>query len=365
LAESWSQTPVVQEIAATLPRNRPSDERGDKAVGIPALLRHLEVRAGMMMKPLMYASRIPALLDQPLVGGFGMPAVDEYELGKWLQMAAKLERAHRITLGWLRSSLAGYPILLPPQLAPSTPLTTREMTPRYIWHKEELASGLNQRIAPPSVPDLLGADAMGASQLDRAARQVSQALTKSQAWVDFDSAQPALDDDAKEALRAARRELKERLSAEALDDHEPNLALPRAEFRSHTMNEVVKSLSGPARVYADAFGEVDRLLDLTMGDIFGELVLFGEPWRLPVFNVETPKPGEPIVGFETKPMGPFLTSGQILWLTTEAVTDAVRIESRTMKMDQVEGMRDHFEARALLNTGEAWPVPAMAKDDPH
>ncbi|MCO4253889.1 hypothetical protein [Pseudarthrobacter cellobiosi] len=368
LADAWSQTPVVQEIAATLPRNRPLDERGDKAVGIPALVQHLEVRAGMMMKSLMYGSRIPALLDQPLVAGFGMPAVGQDELDKWLQMAAKLEGAHRITLGWLRSSLAGYPILLAPQLAPSTPLTTGEMTPRYIWPREEFAYGLNQRVAPPSVPELLGADSMGASQLDQAARDVSQALTKSQAWVDFDSALHALDDAAKVALRAARRELKERLSAEALDNHEPNLALPRAEYRSHSMNEVVESLSGPARVYADAFGEVDRLLDLSLGDIFGELALFGEPWRVPVFNVETPTPGEPIVGFETKPIGPFLTTGQILWLTTEAVADAVRIESHTMKMDQVEGMQDHFEARVLLKTGEAWPAPTIqipSNDDLH
>lgn len=367
LAEAWSQTPVVQEIATTLPRNCPLDERGDKAVGIPALVQHLEVLAGMVMKPLMYASRIPALLYQPLVAGFGMPAVDRDELDKWLQMAAKLEGAHRITLGWLRSSLAGYPLLRAPQLAPGAPLTTGEMTPRYIWFKEEFASGLNQRVAPPSVPDLLGADAKGASQLDQAAREVSQALTKSQAWVDFDSALSALDDDAKEALRAARRELKERLSAEALDDHEPNLALPRAEYRSHAMNEVVESLSGTARVYADAFGEVDRLLDLTMGDIFGELVLFGEPWRVPVFNVETPTPGEPIIGFETKPIGPFLATGQILWLATEAVADAVRIESHTMKMDQLEGMQDHFEARVLLKTGEAWPAPTiqiLSKDGP-
>ncbi|MHA7190522.1 hypothetical protein ACX80N_09565 [Arthrobacter sp. MDT2-16] len=367
LAEAWSQTPVVQEIAATLPRNRPLNERGEKAVGIPALVQHLEVRAGMMMKPLMYASRIPALLNQNFVAGFGMPAVDQDELGKWLQMTARLEGAHQITLGWLRSSLAGYPLLRAPQLAPNTPLTTREMTPRYVWLKEEFASGLNQRVAPPSVPDLLGADATGASQLDQAARDVSQALTKSQAWVDFNSALCALDDDTKEALRAARRELKVRLSAEALDDHEPNLALPRAEYRSHTIKEVVESLSGPARVYADAFGEVDRLLGLTIGDIFGELVLFGEPWRVPVFNVETPTPGEPIVGFEMRPIGPFLTAGQIIWITTEAVADAVRIESHTMKMDQVEGMQDHFEARVLLKTGEAWPAPTihiLSKDDP-
>ncbi|WP_138414092.1 hypothetical protein [Sinomonas gamaensis] len=367
LADAWSQTPVVQEFAATLPRNLPLHERGDKAVGIPALVEHLEGHARMMMKPLMYASRIPALLDQPLLAGFGMPVVDQGELDKWLQMAAKLEGAHWSTLGWLRSSLAGYPILRAPQLAPSTPLTTGEMTLRYIWRKQEFASGLNQRAAPPSVPDLLGADSMGASQLDQAAREVSQALTKSQAWVDFDAALAALDEDAKAALRAARRELKERLSADAVDDHEPNLALPRAEYRSHTMNEVVESLLGPARVYADAFGEVDRLLDLTMGDIFGELVLFGEPWQISVFNVETPVPGEPIVGFETKPIGPFLATGQILWLTTQAIADAARIESHTMNMDQVEGMQDRFEARILVNTGEAWPAPTTqisSKDDP-
>lgn len=367
LAEAWSHTPVVQEIAATLPRNRPLDERGDKAVGIPALLQHLEVCAGAVMKPLMYASRIPALLDQPLVAGIGKPAIDREELDKWLQMAAKLESAHRSTLGWLRSSLSGYPLLRAPQLAPSAPLTTREMTPRYIWFKEDFASGLNQRGAPPSVPDLLGVDARGASQLDQAARDVSLALKKSQTWSDFDGALSALDDDAKEVLRAARHELKERLSAEALDNHEPNLALPRAEYRSYTMNEVVESLSGPARVYADSFGEVDRLLDLTMGDIFGELVMFGEPWRVPVFNIEAPSPGELIIGFETTSFGPFLTTGQVLWLTTEVVADAVRIESHTMKMDQVEGTKFHFEARVLLKTGEAWPAPTiqmLSKDDP-
>ncbi|MDT0168899.1 hypothetical protein [Pseudarthrobacter sp. BRE9] len=54
-----------------------------------------------------------------------------------------------------------------------------------------------------------------------------------------------------------------------------------------------------------------------------------------------------------------MATGQILWLTTEAVMDAVRIESRTMKMDQAEGMQDHFEARVLVNTREAWPAPTM------
>lgn len=367
LADAWSQTPLVQELAATLPRNQPLEKRGDSAVGIPALLQHLDIRGGMMMKPLMYASRIPALLNQPLLAGLGMPAIDQDELREWLQTAVKLEGAHRITLGWLRASLAGYPMLRAPQLARNTPLTTEEMTTRYIWSKEEFASGLNQLPAPPSVPDLLGADSMGALELDEAARQVSRALTTSRAWVDFHGAHHSLNDDAKEALRSARRELRQRLSAGALDDHEPNLAILRAEYRSHTITEVVHSLAGSERIYADAFSEVDRLLDLTMGDIFGELVLFGEPWRIPVFNVETPTPGEPIVGFETKPIAAFLTTGQILWLTSEAITDAVRVELHSINMDQVDGTHDYFEARVLLNTGEGWPssttqIPSI--DDP-
>lgn len=367
LAEAWSQTPLVQEVSATLPRNQPLKKRGDEAVGIPALVQHLDLHAGMMMKPLMYASHIPALLNQPFPAGRGMPAVDHDELCDWLQKAAKLEAAHLVTLGWLRASLAGYPNLRAPQLAPGTPLTTEEMTPRSIWSKEEFASGLSQRLAPPTVPGLLGADSQGALELDEAARHVSRELTKSRAWVEFHGALDALDDHAKEALHASRRELTERLSAEALDNHDPNFVLPRAEYRMHTMTDVVESLTGPARTYSEAFGEVDRLLDLTRCDIFGELVLLGEPWCVPVFNVETPTPGVPIVGFEMPSVGAFVATGQILWLKNEAVTDAVRVESHSMKMDQVEGMHDHFEARVLLNTGEGWPastIQVLSNDGP-
>jgi hypothetical protein len=30
-----------------------------------------------------------------------------------------------------------------------------------------------------------------------------------------------------------------------------------------------------------------------------------------------------------------------------------------MKMDQAEGMQDHFETRVLVNAREAWPAPTM------
>jgi hypothetical protein len=172
-----------------------------------------------------------------------------------------------------------------------------------------------------------------------------------------------LDEVGKVALREARRELTERLLEEAVDDHEERLALPRAEYRDHTTAEVIDSLTGSAREYADAFDGVHELLTLVVCDIFGELALFGEPWPVPVLNLETPEPGQPIVAFEGQgAAGLFLTTGQVLWLSNESVTDAVRIETKSMKFD-VEGLRDHFEARVLIGTGEGWPASTVQLPD--
>jgi hypothetical protein len=177
----------------------------------------------------------------------------------------------------------------------------------------------------------------------------------SSAWIRFHDSVDGLDEVGKVALRGARRELTERLSGEAVDDHEGSLALPRAEYREHTTAEVIDSLTGPAREYADAFNDVHELLTLVACDIFGELALFGEPWPVPVLNLETSEPGQQIVAFEANgATGLFLTTGQVLWLSNESVTDAVRIEAMSMKFD-VEGSRHHLEARVLTGTREGGP----------
>lgn len=362
LAELWSQTPLVRDFAATLPRNQGLENRGERAIGIRALLQHLEVSAGMMMKPLMLGSRVPVLLDQPLISR-GAPAVDHDEIATWLTMASRIEAAHRMTLAWLRSRLAGYPILRAPQLAPGTPLTTFEMTTQYIWTKRELSGGLNQMAAPPGPADLLGANASASKELDEAARHLVRAFEGSPAWIRFHDSLASLDEVGKVALREARRELTERLTEAAIDDHEEDLAWPRAEYRSHTVAEVVDSLTGSAREYADAFNDVHELLTLVACDIFGELALFGEPWPVPVLNLETPEPGQPIVAFEGQgAAGLFLAPGQVLWLSNESVADAVRIETKSMTFD-VEGVRNHFEARVLIGSGEGWPASTVQPPD--
>ncbi|SDR75505.1 hypothetical protein SAMN04488570_0275 [Nocardioides scoriae] len=358
LADAWSETPLVKDFAATLPRNQGFENRGDSATGIPALLQHLDMHAGMMMKPLMFGSRVPVLLDQPLISG-GTPAVDQSEIAAWLTMANQIETAHRMTLAWLRSRLAGYPILRAPQLAPGTPLTTFEMTIHYGWAKEEFSAGLNQLPAPPSVPNLLGAHVNASRELDEAARDLVRTLEVSPAWIRFHDSLDGLGEVGKVALRDARRELAERLSLEAVDDHEENFALPRAEYRAHTTAEVIDSLTDSARKYADAFNDVHKLLTLVACEIFGELALFGEPWPLPVLKLATPQPGQPIVAFEGQgAAGLFLDPGQVLWLSNESVPDAVRIETKSMKFD-VEGLRQHFQARVLIGTGEGWPASTI------
>ena len=115
-------------------------------------------------------------------------------------------------------------------------------------------------------------------------------LEGSPAWLRFHDSLNGLDDAGKLALRGARRELTERLSDAAVDEHEERLALPRAEFREHTTAEVIDSLAGSAREYADAFTGVQDLLTLVACDIFGELALFGEPWPVSVRNLEAPQP---------------------------------------------------------------------------
>lgn len=358
LADAWSETPGVKDLAATLPRNQQLQNRGLGATGIPALLQHLEAGARMMMKPLMLGSRVPALLDQPFFSQEAS-AVDPSELAAWVTMANQIEAAHRMTLAWLRSRLAGYPILRAPQLAPGTLLTTLEMTIHYIWTKEELSGGLNQIPAPPGVADLLGADANASRKLDEAARQLVASFEGSPAWLRFHDALGGLDETGKLALRAARRELTERLSDAAVEDHEERLALPRSEYRGNTTAEVIDSLAGSAREYADAFTGAQDLLTLVACDIFGELALFGEPWSVPVLNLEAPEPGQPIVAFEAQgATGIFLTTGQVLWLSNESVTDAVRIEAMSMTFD-VEGVRERCEARVLFGTAAGWPASTV------
>lgn len=358
LADVWSATPVVEEFASALPRRHLLKPVAKETNGVPELLKELTVSAGgLMHTPLMFGTRIPAILREPLFARSDRIEIDDVALNNWLQCAIKVEHAFRQTLGWLRSSLYGYPILRAPQLAPGTPLTTFELTNEFIWTKEERRSGLNQHLAPPSVPELLGADGPTRIALADAARQVAVRLQQSSTWNQFNISAKALTGDAKVVLRGAQRQLAKKLSSEKLNEYEETLAIPRSEFRAHEMTEVVEKLSGPARTYADTFGKVHALLRLTMCEVFGELAVFGEPWPIPATNLNTSEPGQPVVEFQSTPAAGVLVSpGQVVWLKNDSVPDAVRINGISLKFDLAQdGNDDEFIATVLLGTSEAWP----------
>lgn len=366
LADVWSETPVVKEFASALPRHHLVRSAAEDVGGVPQLLQELAAVAGSLMHiPLMFGSRIPMILQDPLFATrTATSKIDQRALKAWLQSAGKVETAFRYTLGWLRSSLSGYPILRAPQLAPGTPLTTFELTNHFIWTKDELRSGLNQRPAPPSVSQILGADRPTSISLDEGAREVAARLQESPAWTQFKVTANSLDEDAKVALREARRELTKRLSEESIDEHEEKLALPRSEYRAHTTAEVIGTLTGLARAYADAFGSVHALLSLTMCEVFGELAFYGEPWPIPVSKLGTPEPGQPVVEFDSTVATEFPVSpGQVVWLGSSAVVDAVRIDGISHHFDLVNDTETVLTARVLLGTREAWPVSMATLPD--
>ncbi len=361
LADAWSETPTVQEVAAKLPRNQGLQERGDRATGIPALLQFFESAvSGLVRSPLEHGSRLPALMADPNLADFGRPHVGDSEWTSWIQRAQRLECAHRNTLGWFRARLSGYPLLRAPQLASGTPYTTHEMTSEIIWSREELASGLVTQPAPPDVAHLLGADQPTERRINEACRELAAQLGQSDIWVHFDEASAALDRPAKEELHAARKELTARLSDDQLDKHEAELAVPRSQYRAHTTEDVIQSLSGAARVYADAFSAAHRLLGLVACDVFGELTMYGEPWSVPITNLATPEPGQAVVEFTTPgAIGPILACGQIIWPGDSPLADAVRIERKSFSFEQTNEMSCHFEGQVLLGTAAGWPASQM------
>jgi hypothetical protein len=312
------------------------------------------------MHPLRYGSRIPVLLRDLTIAGSGLPEVDASDLASFLQNARRIEQAHSVSLAWFRSSLPGYPMLRAPQLAPGSPFTTEEVTTKFVWHKQEFAAGLNVLSSPPNVADLLGADAKTRAALEAAARELSAQFGRSREWAEFDQSSHALDEQAKTDLLSARRELKRRLAEERVDEHEENLALPRLEYRTHITDDAIDALTGSARAYAAAFSRVDELLTLVACDVFSELAMYGEPWPVPVTNVEVTAAGKPVVEFECAGARALLLDvGQVLWMAGSAVSDAAMVERKTLNFDLAQGPSDRFGARVLRGTAEGWPASTM------
>lgn len=347
LADAWRQTPALDRFARDLPENAPQ-----RTPGVAGMLQRISAGApALTSNPLLLATRLPMAASV-------VPDIDEQQLRAkhrcWLEIARRVEAAHRRTIAWLRARLPMYPNLPAPQLTPGAPLTTPEFTDRLVWPLGERAEQLHLRDVPTEIAKLLQADAVTARALSGATRAVAAAFTDSPEWTAFGAATNVLESATRAELRAARTRARERLTAAAVDAYEPHFALPRAAYRVHVIREEIDGLTGDARAYANAFEACDGLIETAASLVFGQIACYsvrtmiatdlevvpGTPatvrYSTPAANLDLPRPGV------------------VAWLSDPLVPDAVLINGVTMSFQATGGASLSVSADVLADTAIAW-----------
>lgn len=347
-ARAWSGVPICATVAGQLPRNRVPGR-----AGLPGYLQELQAGGATLgSRPLQAGHLLPWWMQ-------GMPTAIsggvEAELATWLPQLQRVEEAHRLTVAWLRSRMPGYPVMPAPQLAPGTPWTTDEYSWQLGWAREERGRGLQFRPAPEGVAERLGAPAAMSGPLADTARAVADALGATEEWARLAGARLDLTSDVKAALSQARGSIRERLSVESVDAHEPRLAIRRAQYRESVVSEEIERLDGAAREYADAFGSAERLIELAASDVFGQLLMYGAPQTVHAARVEFDggTSSEPWVSFSAPELigG---TTGALLWVDDPLIADVVRVEGLNFSLDVTAKELVRCTAVILSETGQAW-----------
>ncbi|KRB65120.1 hypothetical protein ASE03_32595 [Kitasatospora sp. Root187] len=282
---------------------------------------------------------------------------DEAEWQTWLQAAGAVEAAHRSTIAWLRSRMPSYPQLPAPQLTPGTALTTTEYTYRLVWQPGERAAGLQRQDVPP-VGRLLQATPAQACTLAESARALAAAFQTSEEWQQLEATRAQLDEEALIALRQARGRLKERLAPEAIDAHEPKLALARHNYRCTVLAEELETLTGPAQHFADAFHRADMLIETAASDVFGQLAIYGLPIQLgKVTNIDL-EPGTPRRAHFTPENDLWLETGELVQIDDPLVDDTCLLTGMTINFGFGQEP-SRMTAQILPGTRSLWkPSPS-------
>jgi hypothetical protein len=337
-------------MTASLPDNAELHLRGTEAATVPSLLQ--EMRAGaaaLFVRPLLLGNVVEYMREHPLLGGGPGPRVDEETLNEWLQTAHAVESAHRTTLAWLRSRLPGYPILRVPQLAPDTHLTTQFFTASIVWLPTERAEGHQFDAAPRDVPEQLGATPTQATALYVGARQLADGLKATPEWDALNTARQQLTEADRTALMAAKRSVRGRLAA--IDDSDPDI-FQRDAFRRQQVREAIEELDGSPRTYCEAFDAINSLIEIAVGDAFGQLVAYGDPKTEVASNVDFPEPG--IVHVATKdPFGHY--PGDLIRIDDPLVTDALRVEGSVSQINLLDLKPSTLTLRILDGTSVWFP----------
>lgn len=345
-AKAWAAVPIFQRFASQLPRNAPQPTSG-----LPGLLQQIQAGDPFFgSRLLLHASHIPMMLHV-------IPGLDPGILGttwtSWLDDARSVETAHRDTVAWVRSRLRGYPLLPAPQLSPGTPLTTNKFTWRLIWTPGERSRQLQFQPAPPQASLALQATEVERRRLDNCARAVVAAFEDTDEWAHLAAATEALDGDARASLRSVRATLQQRLTAQAVDDHEPSLAMHRDSYRRVVLSEEIETLSGSAREYTDAFDAADQLVEKAASTVFGQLAAHGEPTRhVRPQDVELLPHRAVTFTLTDNVLPPEI--GSVAWIDDPLIPDAVHINAYNMSYERATGVAVSVSGSVLTGTATAW-----------
>lgn len=334
LADVWVKCPTVQALVAQLPL------LNDAQTGIPEALRNLDAGTSIVCRNPLATAMWEALAEiQPMV------ALDA-ELRTFLRSVAPIGHFLESTVGWIRSRLPLYPLIPAPQLAPSGYRCHEEYGLRLRWRKQLLQCGLQTMACPP------GASFLGLPERDvqSATTSLVLALENTPEWSAYEELSAQLTGEDRTALLAARREVEERLSPTKVDQFEPIRMARRERYRIDQVNEVVQTMTGRARDFADAFEQVDDLIDLVANDVFGQAVTIGAAIDVPqIADLETDGQSIKFTNKSETPVAP----GNLVSLRDPLVQDVVLIEDLSFVSDPVSGMVVSYRGRQLRGSASS------------
>ena len=334
LADVWVGSPRVQSLVAQLPL------LNNAQIGIPEALRNLDAGTSVVCRNPLSTAMWEALAEiQPMV-------VLDAELRTFLRSVAPIGHFLESTVGWIRSRLPLYPLIPAPQLATLGYRCHEEYGLRLRWRKQMVQAGLQSMACPP------GASFIGLTERDvqSATTSLLLALKNTQEWSAYKDLSAQLDGEDRAALLAARRDADDRLSPAKVDSFDPVRMARRERYRIDQVAEVVQTMTGKARDFADAFGLVDDLIDLVANDVFGQTVAIGAAIAVPqIADLEVDGQSVKFTNNSETPVAP----GNLVALPDPLVQDVVLIEDLYFASDPVSGMVVSFSGRPLRGSASS------------
>lgn len=334
-----NKSSLIHDLVDKLPGlQHPSDEISE------ALIR-LDGGTGMpSSRPLHNIHWENALVQLP---GFRMsPGVEQF-----LRRSNAIGYCMEAIVSWVRSRLPMFPLIPVPQLASKASRTSEEIRFRMPWRKQCLQSGLQLRQAlsdemlrPLQVDDL--------ASMEAAVYGLTDALQSSDEWTTFRKLAESLTVEEKQVLKAAKTEVNRRLSQGNVDAYEPDRVIRRGELRDEVVRSVVESLDGLPREFAEAFTEIDDLIDLCVLDLPGQIVAYGlSPCLDQAQEIEIENG---IVTFAEVEVAAVRRTVSLVVLKDSLLNgDVVIINSMRMSFGK-SGNRNSYSGRRLNQSSQVW-----------